>query len=75
MSRASEYVNYPNSTPRPEFTAWLENVDSIFEGRTGMSVFDMPDYDFSAEFESGTEARDMVQTILDEEGFPEGDDE
>lgn len=52
-----------------KFAAWMNRVDQCVEDAVGMSVFDLPDYEFAGAFEAGDTPLDTAMAILAENGM------
>jgi hypothetical protein len=48
------------------FVAWQDALNAIVESNIGLTVHDLPDWDFASAFETGTSPRDAAREFLDD---------
>lgn len=53
-----------------EYKAWLGLVDSIIEAETGLSMLDLPDYDYFGDWQDGLDADETAYAALEAAGYP-----
>jgi len=59
--RVSEYCD-----DDPDFAAWLAKLDARFEGRYGLSVFDMVDYCWRDAYDDGLTPAGALRRALED---------
>lgn len=56
------------------FRSFMGDVDRAVGATVGLSVYDLPDFDFMEAFDAGESAADVAQQVLAEAGWDEGEE-
>lgn len=70
--RAYDKAKAADRATRPvfdDFDGWLKSVDAECIKRSGLSIYDLPDWDFRAEFDNGASPAHVAKNMLADEGF------
>ena len=51
------------------FMKWMDRVNDIIQGRSGVGVLDLPDFAYRDAYDAGESPSEVAEEVLEENGF------
>lgn len=55
----------------PDFQDYLRECDRLCESIAGVSIYDLPDWDYASAYEDQVDPQEVVDELLEDNGWPD----